>query len=138
MRAPLHVLTRIRIMSEQNRVRHDDPSGSDGLAELVAVIFSELRRMAHRQLSRERGHATLQTTELVHEAYLRLVAQPEVAGRGKAYFFASAARAMRQVLVDASRRRNAGRRASTLPTPCQHRCGPPDSARNRRRCGMTL
>ena len=84
--------------------------GHDGLDALVAVIFRELRSMAHRHLVRDAEHATLQTTELVHEAYLRLVGHPEVAGRGRAYFFASAARAMRQVLVDASRRRNAGKR----------------------------
>ena len=70
--------------------------GHDGLDALVALIFRELRSMAHRHLVRDADHATLQTTKLVHEAYLRLVGHPEVAGRGRAYFFASAARAMRQ------------------------------------------
>ncbi|MBC7844315.1 MAG: sigma-70 family RNA polymerase sigma factor [Gemmatimonadaceae bacterium] len=82
----------------------------DDLAELVTIIFHELRRMAHQQLAGEGDHVTLQTTELVHEAYLRLAGHPEVAERGRAYLFASAARAMRQVLVDASRRRSAGKR----------------------------
>ncbi len=63
-------------------------SAPDDLAELVAVIFHELRRMAHHQLAREGDHVTLQTTELVHEAYLRLAVHPEAAGRGRAYFFA--------------------------------------------------
>ena len=65
-------------------------SGPDGLAGLVSVIFHELRRMAHRQLAHQGEQVTLETTELVHEAYLRLVGHPDVAGHGKAYFFASA------------------------------------------------
>jgi len=68
--------------------------------------------MARRQLSRQHDRYTLQTTELVHEAYLRLAGDPRVTQRGRAYFYAAAARAMRQVLVDAARRRNATKRGS--------------------------
>jgi RNA polymerase sigma-70 factor (ECF subfamily) len=79
---------------------------------LVPVIFDELRGMAHRQLARERGPITLQTTELVHEAYLRLAGDARVTELGRAYFYAAAARAMRQVLIDAARRRKADKRGA--------------------------
>lgn len=80
------------------------------IERLMPLIYDELSRMAHRQLAAERGHATLQTTELVHEAYLRLVDDTQVTRKGRAYFFGAAARAMRQVLVDAARRRGAAKR----------------------------
>lgn len=80
------------------------------LERLVPLIYDELRRMAGGQLARERRNATLQTTELVHEAYLRLVDDTQVTRRGRAYFFGAAARAMRRVLVDAARRRGAAKR----------------------------
>ena len=90
-----------------------DASTSVGdLDELVPVIFEELRVMARRQLSRRHDRYTLQTTELVHEAYLRLAGDARVTQRGRAYFYAAAARAMRQVLVDAARRRNSVKRGS--------------------------
>ena len=82
------------------------------LDHLIPVIFDELRAMAHRQLAREHGPITLQTTELVHEAYLRLTGDGRVTRLGRAYFYAAAARAMRQVLVDAARRRKAGKRGA--------------------------
>ena len=66
--------------------------------------------MARRQLARERTSASLQTTALVHEAYLRLVDDARVTAKGKAYFFAAASRAMRQVLVDQARRRGSRKR----------------------------
>jgi RNA polymerase sigma factor (TIGR02999 family) len=80
------------------------------VSELVPVVYDELRRLAHGQLARERNQATLQTTELVHEAYLRLADNEEVVRRGRAYFFAAAAHAMRRVLVDHARRRTAAKR----------------------------
>ncbi|MEZ4587142.1 MAG: ECF-type sigma factor [Gemmatimonadales bacterium] len=79
---------------------------------LMPTLFDELRIVAHRQLARERAPVTLQTTELVHEAYLRLLGGERVTRKGRAYFFAAAARAMRQVLVDAARRRRATKRGS--------------------------
>jgi RNA polymerase sigma-70 factor, ECF subfamily len=77
----------------------------DVFHELLPLVYDELRQMAHRHLGRERQQRTLSTTGLVHEAYLKLVDQTEVPAHGRAYFFAAAARAMRQVLVDAARRR---------------------------------
>lgn len=81
---------------------------------LFPLVYEELRDLAHRQLSRERGGHTLQTTALVHEAFLRLVDDTQVGQRGRAYFFAAAGRAMRQVLVDYARRRNANKRKAEL------------------------
>ena len=81
------------------------------LDQLVPIVFDELRAVARRQLSRHERY-TLQTTDLVHEAYLRLVGDSDVTRRGKPYFYAAAARAMRCVLVDAARRRNAIKRGS--------------------------
>lgn len=84
--------------------------GADTLERLVPLVYEELRRMAHWQLRRERHHHTLNTTALVHEAYLRLVDQTRISEKGRTYFFGAAARAMRQVLVDYARRRNALKR----------------------------
>jgi RNA polymerase sigma-70 factor, ECF subfamily len=84
-----------------------DPTTVD---RLVPLIYDELRAIAHRQLRREHGDPTLQTTALVHEAYLKLARDGGVTGRGRAYFFAAAAHAMRQVLVDRARRRKAAKR----------------------------
>jgi RNA polymerase sigma-70 factor, ECF subfamily len=90
----------------------DSAHTADGpaLDRLVPLVYEELRAMAHRQLAGEHGNPTLHTTELVHEAYVRLVDDTRVTRRGRAYFFGAAARAMRQVLVDSARRRNAEKR----------------------------
>jgi RNA polymerase sigma factor (TIGR02999 family) len=79
------------------------------LDDLIPLVYDELRRMAHHRLVRERG-AALDTTALVHEAYLRLVDDTQVTQRGRAYFFGAAARAMRTVLIDLARRHNALKR----------------------------
>ncbi len=88
-------------------------AGQEGaFDQLVPVVYKELRRLAHYHLRREREGHTLQTTALVHEVYLRLYghAEPEWANRW--HFFAVAARMMRRILVDYSRRRDAGKRGS--------------------------
>ena len=84
-------------------------SGGETLDDLVPLLYQELKRIASRQLGRGSGR-TLQTTELVHEAYLRLVDQTQITAHGRAYFFAAAARAMRHVLIDRARRRRAAKR----------------------------
>lgn len=85
------------------------------IQELVPLAYDELRDIAHWQLVREHRNVTLQTTALVHEAYVRLVDDSRVTSRGRAYFFAAAARAMRQVLIDAARRRGAAKRGGGAP-----------------------
>jgi RNA polymerase sigma factor (TIGR02999 family) len=84
----------------------------DGSSErLFALVYPELKRLAHRQLARERHDHTLQTTALVNEAYLRLVDQTRVDWRDRGHFFAVAATLMRRVLVDHARARLAAKRA---------------------------
>jgi len=87
-----------------------ESGGNESLDRLIPLLYEELKRVAHRQLRREAPGQTLRTTDLVHEAYLRLVDQAQVTRRGRAYFFAAAARAMRQVLIDRARRRCAAKR----------------------------
>jgi RNA polymerase sigma-70 factor (ECF subfamily) len=77
---------------------------------LFAILYSELRRQAGRYMRRERRSHTLQPSGLVHEAYLRLAASPDLDWHDRAHFFAIAARVMRQVLVDHARRRRAAKR----------------------------
>ncbi len=77
--------------------------------QLVPVVYSELRRLAHRYMVGERAGHLLQTTALVHEAYFRLVGLDRN-WEGRGHFFAVAAQVMRQVLVDFARRRRAGKR----------------------------
>lgn len=91
---------------------NDAATRTPNLDLLIPLVFDELRAMAHHHLAREHGPITLQTTELVHEAYLRLAGDARVTQLGRAYFYAAAARAMRQVLVDAARRRNAEKRGA--------------------------
>jgi len=80
------------------------------LDRLLPLVYAELRRIAARQLRRERDGHTLQPTALVHEAYLRLVEQCSVDWRSRAHFYGVAAQMMRRVLVDHARRRAAQKR----------------------------
>jgi RNA polymerase sigma factor (TIGR02999 family) len=77
--------------------------------ELYAVVYDELKRIAHRHLNDVGPCDTLSTTELVHEAYLKL-SQTSDKWDNRAHFFGAASRAMRQVLVDFARKRNATKR----------------------------
>lgn len=82
----------------------------DVLDELMPLVYEELRRQASRYLRRERPWHTLQTTALIHEAYLKLVDQKEVKWQNRAHFFAIAAQAMRRILVDYARSRKRDKR----------------------------
>lgn len=101
-------------MPERKRLTRnlqDVTAGAPGAAdELFASCYKELRRLAHRYLANEWSAQSLQTTELVHEAYLRLVDVPQLDDRNRAHFFAIASRAMRRILVDRARRRHSGKR----------------------------
>lgn len=95
-------------------MRHDDPRDVSGLLKawrdgedaaldrLMPLVYDELHALAHRHLQGERDGHTLQTTALLHEAYLRLMGA-DVPWEGRVHFFAVAARAMRRVLVDHAR-----------------------------------
>lgn len=80
------------------------------LDELVPVVYDELRRLAQKYLSRERSNHTLQTTALVHEAYLRLIDQKAVDWENRAQFFGIAARMMRRILINHANDRQAKKR----------------------------
>jgi RNA polymerase sigma factor (TIGR02999 family) len=88
---------------------------SDGdqraLAQLMPIVYDELRRLARRHMRRERGDHNLQTTALVNEAYLRLVGYKRMHWKNRAHFLAVSAQAMRRILVDHARRRNVKRGA---------------------------
>ena len=75
------------------------------LDKLVPLVYAELRRIAHRYLNRERRGHTLQTAELVNEAYLRLIDASRVRWQDRAHFFAISAQLMRRILVDFARSR---------------------------------
>lgn len=81
-------------------------------AELLPLVYDELRRRANARLARENPGQTLDATGLVHEAYLRLVGEQQFSGRG--HFFAAAAEAMRRILVEVARRRQAIRRGGDI------------------------
>ena len=85
-----------------------------GVRDVVPGLYDELRMLAERQLALERSGHTLSPTALIHEAYVRLARDGKVTEQGRAYFFAAAARAMRQVLVDYARRRNRLKRGGGL------------------------
>jgi RNA polymerase sigma-70 factor, ECF subfamily len=75
------------------------------LDKLVPLVYGELRRIAHRYMNQERHGHTLQTTDLVNEAYLRLIDANRVRWQDRAHFFAISAKLMRQILVDFARSR---------------------------------
>ncbi len=77
---------------------------------LFQTVYAELRRMAHRQLASEKYDRTLQTTGLVHEAYLRLVNNDPADWENRRHFFGAAAQAMRRILIDRARERLAAKR----------------------------
>ena len=89
-----------------------DSTGGDpqALDRLFPLVYDQLRRIAHRELRRAQPNNTLTTTEIVHEAYLRLVDQNRVAQGERAVFFAVAAVAMRRLVIEYARRASAQKR----------------------------
>ena len=79
-------------------------------ARLLPQVYAELRRLAAHYMRRERGDHTLQPTALVHEAYVKLVQQPQVPWQSRAHFFATASHLMRHILVDHARAKQAAKR----------------------------
>jgi RNA polymerase sigma factor (TIGR02999 family) len=82
----------------------------EAVGEVFDRVYREIRRIAHGEVRRLGAGATLNTTAVVHEAYLKLVNAPGIAWEDRSHFFAVAATAMRQILVDYARRRSAGKR----------------------------
>ncbi len=100
--ASTHDVTRLLLAWNEG-----DPAAAE---RLMPVVYEHLRGLAREYMRRERGGHTLQSTALVHEAYLRMVDAKSVSWQGRAHFYSLAARAMRRILVDHARRRQALRR----------------------------
>jgi RNA polymerase sigma factor (TIGR02999 family) len=103
-------------MSEVTRIlasiEHGDPSAA---AELLPLVYEDLRKLAAQKLLEEKPGQTLQATALVHEAYLRLVdVEKAQHWNSRGHFFAAAAEAMRRILVDSARRKSAEKRGGTV------------------------
>jgi RNA polymerase sigma factor (TIGR02999 family) len=118
------------VTEDQTRVTTLLRRWSDGDAgareRLVPIVYQELRRLAHHHRRREREGHSLQTTALVHEVYLRLCGQDDPQWEDRAHFFAVAARMMRRILVDYSRRRRADKRgADAVHVPLDDALGIP-------------
>jgi RNA polymerase sigma factor (TIGR02999 family) len=100
------------VTSILSAIKQGDPLAAE---RLLALVYDELRRLAARQLARERPGQTLQATELVHEAYLRLLgAQEAPSWDSRGHFLAAAAEAMRRILVDQARRKHSRKRGGDL------------------------
>jgi RNA polymerase sigma factor (TIGR02999 family) len=87
----------------------------DALERLTPLVYGELKRLAARYLRRERVGHTLQSTALVHEAFLRLIDQRNVRWQNRAHFFGVAAQMIRRILVDHARARQTAKRGSDAP-----------------------
>ena len=85
----------------------------EALDELMPLVYEELHRKASQYLRRERSNHTLQTTALIHEAYLKLIDQRDVDWESRTHFFAIAAQAMRRILVDYAKTRNREKRGGS-------------------------
>src|SRR4051812_37347287 len=100
------------MMNDVTRVLSAIEDGDpDAAGRLLPLVYDELRRLAAQRLAQEKPGQTLQATALVHDAYLRLVGPDEARGwDGRGHFFAAAAEAMRRILVDNARRKQADKR----------------------------
>lgn len=87
----------------------------DVFDQLVPVVYDHLKRLAHNRLQQERPGHTLNTTGLVHEAYLKLIQVNEVTYEDRSHFFAMASRVMRRILIDYAERRRAQKRGGGAP-----------------------
>jgi RNA polymerase sigma factor (TIGR02999 family) len=104
--------SQVDITQMLHRWRNGDFSALEALTER---IYGQLRQLADSVLDREWGSKSLQPTELVHEAYLRLTGAQNVSWKSRAHFLGVASRLMRQILVDRARRRAAQKRGGSVP-----------------------
>ncbi|MBL9135055.1 MAG: sigma-70 family RNA polymerase sigma factor [Verrucomicrobiales bacterium] len=103
-------------MSDVTRILEDLRAGdATAASRLFELTYAELRRLAAVRMAGESGGQTLQATALVHEAWLRLGGDDPQPWQNRAHFFSAAAEAMRRILVDQARRKNAQRRGSGTP-----------------------
>ncbi len=93
-------------------IEQGDPNAAE---QLLPLVYDELRKLAAQKLAQEKPGQTLQATALVHEAYLRLVGADKIGHwNGRGHFFAAAAEAMRRILIDNARRKQAGKHGGGL------------------------
>jgi len=92
-------------------IKRGEPKAAE---ELIPLVYDELRHLAASRLARERPGQTLQATELVHEAYLRLAGSEPQSWEGRRHFFAAAAEAMRRILIERARRKQRLKHAGHL------------------------
>ncbi len=109
--ATKHAATALDVTRVLNTWRAGDPAA---VAQLMPLVYEELRRLARNYLRRERPDHTLQATALVHEAYLRLIDADAVSWQNRAHFYGIAAKLMRRILVDHARARNASKRGGLV------------------------
>jgi RNA polymerase sigma factor (TIGR02999 family) len=105
--------------------REGDPTALD---QLMPLVYAELHRLAHRHMRNQTPGHPLQTTALVHEAYLRLIGSSQVGWQNRAHFFAVSAQLMRRVLVDAVRARQAQKRGGHVLLVSLGDAEPPEPA----------
>lgn len=91
--------------SNFTRILKDVAEGRESAADLLPLVYAQLRAIAQQRMAGERKDHTLQATALVHEAYLKLVGPREIAWQSRAHFYTAAAEAMRQILIDNARSR---------------------------------
>ena len=100
-------------MSDITRILHSIQSGeAKATDELLPLVYEELRRLAAQRMARENPGHTLQPTALVHEAWLRLAGEENQQWDGRGHFFAAAAEAMRRILIEHARSKNAMKRGA--------------------------
>ncbi len=95
-----------------DRVEQGDAKAAE---ELLPLVYEELRTLAAAKMARESPGQTLQATALVHEAWLRVIQQDQRQWQSRAHFFVAAAEAMRRILVDRARRKQAARHGGGVP-----------------------
>jgi RNA polymerase sigma factor (TIGR02999 family) len=107
-----HVSQQDEVTRLLDALQHGDRAALD---RLVPLVYEELRALAHGQRQRWQGDHTLDTTALVHEAYLKLVDQSRASWESRAHFLATAAKAMRHILINYARDRRAQKRGGEQP-----------------------
>jgi len=110
--APLHTASVSEVTQILDRVQQGDPQAA---AELLPVVYEELRRLAAAKMAKEKPGQTLQATALVHEAWLRLAGSDRQQWRGRSHFFGAAAEAMRRILIDKARHKASLKRGADQP-----------------------
>ena len=107
---------------------HGDRGAFD---ELMPLIYKELHKLAKRHMNQQEADHTLQTTAVIHEAYLKLGGRSDKDWENRAHFFGVAAKAMRHVLVDYARTRRAAKRGGDRSTRCFGDAWPAEARRGR-------